>query len=1257
MRSSREHKPTLLWSPHSTELFALGASDKLSLFEFQRPEHTNPHDNPADAGRFAGEPIGLDSLAPLHTPYSVRPVSTVTDVSQLTCATWNPRPEQPWTIAVGTATGKVVLHDCSPSASRSAGATSAIREFYPRQQRVCFSIAWNPVFTQLIAAGLDRDRRDYGVLVWDVERDTSSFVDSSRQQTTTAGGHAGAVITSIHHPGPGSSSIGAASLTAGRRATQPRAPNSSSSSCIGFDVTSMGVVDAVSSAHAYAPLANSEAAVAVSWVPDSPHSLLVGTSFRWLRLFDVRARDEQVSCLAHTKAVYGVVFDPFNPKRLLTFSDASETPAGVVKGWDLRRLSHATPLFTLAAGDGVVDRLGTSSSAASRTSQSRGLLQVGWCPTQRGLVGTMAEGGTRLYVWDVDQMILVQQSQEQGDRVPTAEPLMPRAGLPPAPPPASPAHAPSTNSPAHGHPPPLQLPAQLNLRHQQLLGRNPRLGVLAGVPPSSDSAGASNALNALHSSTETQTLELRGSDAPHCLQVHECDALLATFSWHLSHHARLLLLLRKGPQDSVLRQIHLSNPAPLSWSPSGELLVVTPERLLVFSAKLQPPPFPLAASTATVDEQAGSQLPSSFSDLLMNQPQIRRSPWCGRPLGSTVSEGASQRAENLWSGGAHPGADASEAFAADIVDAMRWRARADYGLSASASLALVRHAAGSTNTAEQQRLIEAWRWTNAARNMQASSEALRGHMAVLEASGGPSAPVPCTFSSLFVRESPGRSTIIRACGWNMCRDAAAIEESIACLEAAHQFERAALNSIFHAGAHSTHNGLERAVQALERGGSRADIDAERATVLRMTAMVVAGFAPNSDLWASTVFSTAARVGSPHLRLLLAALCCCCVAEQPAASVAAPETAPSRRRSTESENSADPSISIVDAHDQEAMLTVHHSLLEVLMAERLSESMHKQVPGVSGDQEGKRRRDTTEAGEACLLFSDAVAIACRFLMDDQLEALMHKLAKLAASQGSLSGLCLYGLTETALPLLQAYIDRTCDVQTAVALLLSAPQDVLGAPRPQYWLDMYRELLNRWQLYHARCRLDGAIGRTRRKSNNSVARGSGSSGVSVGGQMPSRIFARCAFCNSSLQTGGVARNLQAKIRGTAGIVPHQATRGNAGKASVCPNCKKALPRCALCLQHLGCPNPSDLPDLSSLGSLAPAPAGADLTPSPSSAFGHWMVWCQTCRHGGHAQHIEEWFELHDVCPVADCDCRCSLLDATIAEFRDAVIDDAE
>lgn len=42
---------------------------------------------------------------------------------------------------------------------------------------------------------------------------------------------------------------------------------------------------------------------------------------------------------------------------------------------------------------------------------------------------------------------------------------------------------------------------------------------------------------------------------------------------------------------------------------------------------------------------------------------------------------------------------------------------------------------------------------------------------------------------------------------------------------------------------------------------------------------------------------------------------------------------------------------------------------------------------------------------------------------------------------------------------------------------------------------------------------------------------------------------------------------------------------------------------------------------------------------------IVICQTCRHGGHASHILDWFfvddesQAHLTCAVADCDCQCA------------------
>ena len=55
--------------------------------------------------------------------------------------------------------------------------------------------------------------------------------------------------------------------------------------------------------------------------------------------------------------------------------------------------------------------------------------------------------------------------------------------------------------------------------------------------------------------------------------------------------------------------------------------------------------------------------------------------------------------------------------------------------------------------------------------------------------------------------------------------------------------------------------------------------------------------------------------------------------------------------------------------------------------------------------------------------------------------------------------------------------------------------------------------------------------------------------------------------------------------------------------------------------------------------------NIHPPLSDTLDDAIVICQTCRHGGHAVHILEWFlnedgrRTHDVCPVVDCNCRCA------------------
>ncbi|KAL7061616.1 hypothetical protein AAHC03_011 [Spirometra sp. Aus1] len=211
--------------------------------------------------------------------------------------------------------------------------------------------------------------------------------------------------------------------------------------------------------------------------------------------------------------------------------------------------------------------------------------------------------------------------------------------------------------------------------------------------------------------------------------------------------------------------------------------------------------------------------------------------------------------------------------------------------------------------------------------------------------------------------------------------------------------------------------------------------------------------------------------------------------------------------------------------------------------------------------------------------------------------------------------------------------------------------------------------------------------------------------------SQIFVACTYCGWRL--GNVVRSTQrlpaglgnglpplstaassamtmSSTTGTNGG-PHSSTgdlqmHGGGGKQTICWHCRKPLPRCSICLMHLGSvigesTAPTAIPtDLAGIGSrlrtdLSPTAhmktgpvrsqkalgeelrglGGSSATALPVSS---WFVWCQACRHGGHAGHLSEWFyggggsdysgrggravNLIE-CPVNGCTCRCASLDA--------------
>ncbi|XP_028297965.1 GATOR2 complex protein MIOS [Gouania willdenowi] len=257
-------------------------------------------------------------------------------------------------------------------------------------------------------------------------------------------------------------------------------------------------------------------------------------------------------------------------------------------------------------------------------------------------------------------------------------------------------------------------------------------------------------------------------------------------------------------------------------------------------------------------------------------------------------------------------------------------------------------------------------------------------------------------------------------------------------------------------------------------------------------------------------------------------------------------------------------------------------------------------------------------ESSVAVRDRVAFACMFLNDVQLPRYIDKLTNEMKGAGNLEGVLLTGLTNDGVDLMESYVDRTGDVQTAsFCMLKGSPVDVLKDPRVQCWIENYRNLLDAWRFWHKRAEFD-------------IHRGK----LDPSSKPLAQVFVSCNFCGKSISYSGAA-------------VPHQGrgfsqygVGGSPTKSKVtsCPGCRKPLPRCALCLMNMGTP-------VSHCPGTGRSEEKVDLTRENKLAqFNNWFTWCHNCRHGGHAGHMLSWFRDHTECPVSACTCRCMQLDTT-------------
>jgi hypothetical protein len=195
--------------------------------------------------------------------------------------------------------------------------------------------------------------------------------------------------------------------------------------------------------------------------------------------------------------------------------------------------------------------------------------------------------------------------------------------------------------------------------------------------------------------------------------------------------------------------------------------------------------------------------------------------------------------------------------------------------------------------------------------------------------------------------------------------------------------------------------------------------------------------------------------------------------------------------------------------------------------------------------------------------ERIGIALRWLTDDELTNYLETATTAAIKGGELEGIILTGVTEEAVNLLQEYINRFGDVQTAALVAAFGSPRFFKDDRVDCWIESYRQLLNSWRLFHARAKFDVARGQASRDRHGAITM-----------NPPQRqVYVRCANCDRSIShnTVGVRAGRDDPRRAAGGrpqVVSVAGTAAGKGtKPTVCPHCRKSLPRCAVCLLNLG------------------------------------------------------------------------------------------
>lgn len=290
-----------------------------------------------------------------------------------------------------------------------------------------------------------------------------------------------------------------------------------------------------------------------------------------------------------------------------------------------------------------------------------------------------------------------------------------------------------------------------------------------------------------------------------------------------------------------------------------------------------------------------------------------------------------------------------------------------------------------------------------------------------------------------------------------------------------------------------------------------------------------------------------------------------------------------------------------------------------------------------------------ANQRSLPLRDRVFVAVRNFDDEQLTNWLAAEVQEAIREGDIEGIVLTGITEKAVDIFATYVSKFHDVQTATLITSFCAPRYIDDHRCAAWRNAYRAYLQRHKAFYQRTKFEvESTKRSKRDGRPTI-------------KPPSRQVAlRCVYCDaetSLLQTSSSSANIAGGGPGAPGSIPgpfhahngrvgpHGGGPGHGQNPSysekmatpgiACPNCKRHLPRCVVCLEVVGIPR-SDTP-------------AAATDPEATKLALRFPTFCLRCEHVLHLDHARQWFARHNECPVPECRCRCNFRASSELSYR--------